>query len=411
MNIGMNNAMSNQPKKEIYTYEASSHLYAFNWAERRPSYIGNNSNNMYQQGSSNSNNPIGFNTNAFDTESSSSSSMSSSFSSAPGGAPGSSFSSDFRIAVSTFVEEYTNKIEIIQYDPLQDAFVQRGVMDHPYPATKIKWIPDPNAQYEDLLATTGDYLRIWRATTEDSMTPTLRSLLKANKDSDVCAPLTSFDWNDHDKNIIGTSSIDTTCTIWDIEKEAVICQLIAHDDEVYDIAFGKGKSEFASVGDDGHIRMFDLRHLEHSTIMFENPVPLLRLAWNKLDPNLIAAVQMDSPNAIIIDIRYPGKALLQLGGHSAPLTSISWAPNSSSYICTSSDDSRALIWDISLASQSPSHTQGSDAIGSNRKPPVSQIDPMLVYHAESEINQLQWSRSNASWIGIAFENKLQVLRV
>ena len=52
--------------------------------------------------------------------------------------------------------------------------------------------------------------------------------------------------------ILGTSSIDTTCTIWGLETGQVIgrvnmvtgqvkTQLIAHDKEVYDIAFSKGK--------------------------------------------------------------------------------------------------------------------------------------------------------------------------
>ena len=53
----------------------------------------------------------------------------------------------------------------------------------------------------------------------------------------------------------GTSSIDTTCTIWGLETGQVIgrvnmvtgqvkTQLIAHDKEVYDIAFSKGKDIF-----------------------------------------------------------------------------------------------------------------------------------------------------------------------
>ena len=29
--------------------------------------------------------------------------------------------------------------------------------------------------------------------------------------------LTSFDWNETDPNILGASSIDTTCTIWGLE--------------------------------------------------------------------------------------------------------------------------------------------------------------------------------------------------
>jgi hypothetical protein len=35
-------------------------------------------------------------------------------------------------------------------------------LQHPYPATKIMWIPDTTGAHEDLLATSGDYLRIWQ---------------------------------------------------------------------------------------------------------------------------------------------------------------------------------------------------------------------------------------------------------
>ena len=47
------------------------------------------------------------------------------------------------------------------------------------------------------------------------------------------------------------SSIDTTCTVWDMEKEVVDTQLIAHDKEVYDIAWG-GVGLFASVSGEQH---------------------------------------------------------------------------------------------------------------------------------------------------------------
>ena len=42
--------------------------------------------------------------------------------------------------------------------------------------------------------------------------------------------------------------------------------------------------------------MFDLRHLEHSTIIYEDPQhhPLLRLGWNKQDPNYLATMAMDA---------------------------------------------------------------------------------------------------------------------
>ena len=79
-----------------------------------------------------------------------------------------------------------------------------------------------------------------------------------NKESEFCAPLTSFDWNEADPKRLGTSSIDTTCTIWDIERGVVDTQMIAHDKEVYDIAWG-GLGVFATVSADGSVRVFDLR--------------------------------------------------------------------------------------------------------------------------------------------------------
>lgn len=67
-----------------------------------------------------------------------------------------------------------------------------------------------------------------------------------------------------------------SCTIWQLETGQVLgrvsmvtghvrTQLIAHDKEVYDIAFsraGGGRDIFSSVGADGSLRLFDLRHVK-----------------------------------------------------------------------------------------------------------------------------------------------------
>ena len=193
-----------------------------------------------------------------------------------------------------------------------------GEFDHPYPCTKILWSPDVRrTTTRDLLATTGDYLRVWNILDDGMGRGTVKCvkecLLNNNKTSEYCAPLTSFDWNETDTNIIGTSSIDTTCTIWDIETQTARTQLIAHDREVFDLAFARGKDVFASVGADGSVRMFDLRSLEHSTIIYESPAPkfdpLLRLEWNKQDPNYLATFMID--RYVVLSIRrilFPSKA-------------------------------------------------------------------------------------------------------
>jgi len=105
------------------------------------------------------------------------------------------------------------------------SFVKLCDVEHPYPATKIMWAPaalqsaiggtgQPGSNGErDLIATTGDYLRIWSVTDGKCE---MKSVLNNNKHTEYCAPLTSFDWNEEEPSIIGTCSIDTTCTIWDI---------------------------------------------------------------------------------------------------------------------------------------------------------------------------------------------------
>jgi len=298
----------------------------------------------------------------------------------------------FRLAIGSFCEDYTNKVDVIQLNPSRNEFERVAMFDHPYPPTKVMWLPEKIGASPDLLGTTGDYLRIWRV--KDNNEVEQKSLLNNNKTSEFCAPLTSFDWNDTKPSIVGTSSIDTTCTIWDIEKEQAITQLIAHDKEVYDIAFARGTDVFASVGADGSVRMFDLRSLEHSTIIYETPdlTPLLRLVWNKTDPNYLATIMMDSSKAVILDIRIPSLPAAELSGHTACLNALAWAPHSSCHICTAADDRQALIWDLS-----------------NMPKPIH--DPILAYTADAAINQLQWSAAHSDWIAIAFGPTLQILRV
>lgn len=50
---------------------------------------------------------------------------------------------------------------MIQLNEEQGRFEAKGSFDHPYPCTKIIWAPDKVGTADDVLATTGDYLRLW----------------------------------------------------------------------------------------------------------------------------------------------------------------------------------------------------------------------------------------------------------
>ena len=67
-------------------------------------------------------------------------------------------------------------------------------------------------------------------------------------------------------------------------------QLIAHDSAVYDISF-RDKQMFASCGEDGSARLFDLRNLQTSNIIYDSDKPLLRVAWNKKHTHQLATIK------------------------------------------------------------------------------------------------------------------------
>lgn len=354
----------------------------------------------------------------------------------------------FNLAISSYIEDYNNYVQIIRL--ARDAYEQEleniTSFDHPYPATKILWIPQPpnniNARLPRLIATTADYLRLWRVEQEtfesfqnsDSNNKKVRDnvrlecLLNNNKGIKHCDPLTSFDWNEIDPSIIVTASVDTTVAVWDIEVGKQIdnsttsfesctsltsdsgvtcnlnCRLSLHEQEIYDVSFsraGSGKDLLASAGADGCVRLFDLRGLKSSsTILYEanrttlgDKTALVRVACNKQDANLISAFAINSNEMLILDVRYAGKGpLAVLNNHTCDINGMSWAPHSAHHICSASDDQQALIWELS-------------------KLPNPIEEPLLAYRANGKINAISWSASQSDWIAIGYENYLELLRV
>ena len=114
----------------------------------------------------------------------------------------------------------------------------------------------------------------------------------------------------------------------------------------------------------------------------------------KQDPNYLATIMADSAKTYIIDIRKPSATVAELGEHNASVNAIAWAPHSACHVCTCGDDRQALIWDLSVL-------------------PGQVESPILAYTAEAEVNSLEWFQQNAerNWVAIAFDNKMQILRV
>ncbi|KAI8065149.1 WD40-repeat-containing domain protein [Gongronella butleri] len=358
----------------------------------------------------------------------------------------------YRLALGSFMEEHANKLQIVTradlmderrdyYDPTRQDFVPLAEVDSYYPITKVLWEPR-KARESDLLVTSSDCLRVWElqdATSryESSITSrrsyhepyrqvlSRRAELLNVKQSDFSAPLTSFDWNELEPSLIVTASIDTTCTVWNVETGQAKTQLIAHDRDVYDVAFMHGTSDiFASVGADGSVRMFDLRSLEHSTILYEAPPvsastspsnfasvisdgsqPLLRLQFNRINHSLLATFRMDSDTVQILDIRSPSTPVAELSNsHRSNVNCFSWSPTHAGQICTGGDDSQVFVWDIT---KKPT----GDSVYNNGRRHSPPYGPILRYEADSEINSISWNQSLPRWIAVGFGRTVQALRM
>jgi DDB1- and CUL4-associated factor 7 len=289
--------------------------------------------------------------------------------------------SSFRLGVGSFAENFSNRIAVVglrdehvlfeeDYTDYPD-FVTLCDAHHGYPVTSLQWQPASALSYQwtqkspatELLATTGDALRLWeysadspqvissfvgRTPSSSGHTLNLKTALSGQskvQNNSNGAPLTNFSWNEKAPSLIVTSSIDTTCTVWNIDTSAAVTQLIAHDREVYDVAWLPGSTDiFVSVGADGSLRAFDLRSLEHSTILYETPAPknvpppsaspsasarpptspLLRIAFNPADSNYMSTFHMDGSEIQILDMRSPGQPVLELKGHHSQVNTLGW---------------------------------------------------------------------------------------
>lgn len=195
------------------------------------------------------------------------------------------WSADDYVCLGSYKEDSRNKLQVLHSNDLLswESVVDADVV---YPVSKIQWVP--SQLYPRKLATCSDSLRIWSVSPEERQFQEQinLSLCKYNRqhpanpaaadDMKVIGtfpPITSFDWNTVDTNLIISSSIDTTCIVWDLQSSHYVkTQLIAHDSEVFDVRFlTKSTQLFASCGGDGSVRVFDLRSLAHSTIIYEPP--------------------------------------------------------------------------------------------------------------------------------------------
>lgn len=324
----------------------------------------------------------------------------------------------FRFAIGSCLEQERNSIQVLELNEERKRIEMVAEAEVTLPATKLMWRPteDPNrTKSKDLLASASTTLNLWKL--EDGQIDSLADLSHARGNQENQPPITSFDWSVVSDHKICVSAVDTTCTIWNIERQKIEAQLIAHDKAVYDVVFSQIGSMFATVGADGSLRLFDQRHLEQSTIVYESVSagPLLRLAWNRINTNLIAIIGMHTPGVSVIDIRRPCVAMAELTHGNAYASHLTWAPHSRYHLLCGCDSGQALIWNVRDssgqnkprdASASPSPTRDASPSSTTAK-----STPVLAHSCDHEVYQVQWPASQPDHIALGTAAMLDILQV
>ena len=248
----------------------------------------------------------------------------------------------------------------------------------------------PHEENKNLLISTSDILSVYSYEQEQlNLQVAFRS-----KTKNYNGPLTSCDWSRANNAIIGVSSVDHTCSIWDLNKREQKYMIIAHDKEVYDISLGPDEFIFMSTGADGSVRLFDSRQANSSSIIFEtrDESAMTRLKWNLVNPNFILTVIVDKNEIYILDQRKLNAPYGILKVHTNVVNNAIWAPQSNSNLISVSDDKSALLWDIYCDSEKPE-------------------EYIMKYEAENEIENVAWGEVTQNWIGIIDGNQAEILRI
>jgi len=312
-----------------------------------------------------------------------------------------------RLAIGSYLETEANKVQVVEVNPETSRLELVAEADHPFPGTKLMWSPRGTEEGESqLLASTSTTLNVFKLQGNELKSIVKLANARTRGSGGHSPPLTSFDWSAVSHHKIGASSVDSTCTIWNLERQKIETQLIAHDKAVHDIVFSQKDCLFASVGADGSVRLFDQRNLDHSTIIYEAPSasPLLRLAWNRVNTYHIATIAMDNPGVILIDIRRPSVALSALTQHESCFNHIGWAPHSPRHLLCGTDDGFALIWDVR---QDATKTGGTTDPARRR---VSSDSPVFWHDCNSEVYQVQWPSSAPDHVGLGMSKRVDIVQ-
>ncbi|KAF8579001.1 glutamate-rich WD repeat containing [Ramaria rubella] len=160
-------------------------------------------------------------------------------------------------------------------------------------------------------------------------------------------------WSPAEPTVFASCSADCSVRIWDVRvrgRQSVIGLEAAHESDVNVISWNKNTTYLLlSGGDEGGIKVWDLRNFKESTE--RKPSPVASFTW-----------------------------------HEAPITSIEWHPTEDSVFAASGADDQVTLWDLSVEHDEDESGVNEDSQDGKEVPPQL----LFVHQGQKDIKEVHW---------------------
>lgn len=250
-------------------------------------------------------------------------------------ASGSAASATSMMACSSFLPESSNFVELLNVSNDDPGMINSaGRLPHYYPPSRTRWVSP------DLLATSGDYLRIWNVNGQ------LRRLLRHEANPrGVCTPITSVDAGEGGR--LASCDVYGICALWDAEA-GTQTGLVDLGQPLCDVAFGPS-GILAAAGENGDVFVMDPRQPENVDVLTvrERVSGPARMAWSPSASGMLAVAWQGEQGGLAVyngPQKGPGRLLQSTSVQNGAVADLQWSPAYPDYLCCASEGAGVEVW-------------------------------------------------------------------
>ncbi|XP_067882007.1 glutamate-rich WD repeat-containing protein 1-like [Heterodontus francisci] len=155
-------------------------------------------------------------------------------------------------------------------------------------------------------------------------------------------------WSPNEPTVFASCSADASIRIWDVRAgPGKGCMLVtegAHQGDVNVISWNRREPFLVSGGDDGLLKIWDLRQFRD------------------------------------------GESVAKFKQHSGPLTSVEWHPTESSVLAAAGADDQLTQWDLAVERDQEQEEEGGQDEGLSSLPPQL----LFIHQGQQDIKELHW---------------------